>query len=223
MDLEQEITRYIIDNADEKKAKFDKKIFKTELNVYGVKTFLLRKKAKEIKNKDIFSINPHICYEKDFILGTAVAYSNLDLKTKFDFFENFFKSVDNWAIVDGVACSLKLNKKDYCYVKQFIINNHNSEYEFLARFCYVVLLHSYSKKEYISDILTFIKKDSSFYVLMSEAWLLATCYLSEKEQITEFLKTLDKKSDLLRFTLRKLCDSYRLTNEEKTYIKELFR
>lgn len=221
MQLQQEVLEFILQNSQEDKAKFDSSIIKTNLKVYGVKTSTLRKKAKELACIDDFMLPKHVSYEMDFLLGVTNAYKKIDLQTKLTFFEEFFKGVDNWAIVDGVASSMNLKAKDYPLVKEFFLMHYNSNDVFLVRFCYMLMLHNYLKSEYLDEILSYIKKEGPYYILMVEAWLLANAFLIDKNKVYAFLSTLDKEGQLFKFTKRKLLDSYRVLKEDKLIIKEL--
>ncbi len=221
MELHQEVLEFIHSNSEAEKAKFDASIFKTDLKVYGVRTNVLRKKAKELAKRDDFKLPLHSSYEMDFLLGVTYAYKKIDLKEKLDFYQEFFKGVDNWAIVDGVASSMNLKSKDYPIVKEFFLLNYNSQDVFLVRFCYMLYLHNYTSNEHIDEILTYIKKEGPYYILMVEAWLLANAFLIEKNKIYAFLNTLDKNSDLFKFTKRKLLDSYRVLDDDKLIIRRM--
>ena len=221
MELELEINNFIEKNQSIEKASFDSSIIKTSLKIYGVKTNLLRKEAKRIAKLNSNDLPLHQSYEMDFIIGVSKAYAKIDLLEKLNFYEQFFIGVDNWAIVDGVGTSLNLKDNDFFDIKKFIEKNINSEHIFLVRFCYILLLHNYVKKEYLEYIISLIKEEAPYYILMIEAWLLATCFLIDKELILEYLKKINKNGCLFKFTKRKLLDSLRVSEIDKVSLRSL--
>lgn len=221
MDLNSSINNFIINHGSKEKADFDHKIIKTKLKIYGIKNDVLKKKAKEIVNEDLYSLILHDSYEKDFIYGVALAYKQISLKEKLTLLKKYFIEVDNWALVDSVSVSFTCNADDFLLVKKFITSNIRSKYVFLVRFCYMLLYKNYIQEEYIDFILSIIYDDRAYYILMVEAWILSEIYLVNKEKTLNFILKLEKNKNLFKFTKRKLLDSYRVNKDDKIMIKGL--
>lgn len=218
----KELQQFYMQNKNDDKASFDNKIIKSKLKNYGVKTELLRKKAKELSiNNAFLHIPRNESYESEFIIGVAMAYSKNSLKDKLNFYRGFFKSVDNWAIVDSVATSLKLNESDYACAFSFIRKNVSKKDIFLARFAYVLFLTNFVNEKHLSDLFSLIDENRPYYILMAEAWLLSVSYVKYPIDTFAFLESLDNKKDLLKLTIRKVLDSYRVNQKDKDLIVTL--
>lgn len=218
-----ELLIFFKNNYDEQKSEFDKKIINSKLKHYGIKTNILRKIAREISNTDSYLSYPiNESYECDFLIGVSMAYSKKDLKTKLDFYSGFFKKIDNWSIVDAVSSSLKI--KDNCYnetfdyIKKFI----NSKFEFLSRFGYILFMTNFLNEKHLNDLINIINlKEERYYVKMAQAWLLSNAYIKYPKRTFEEIKIINKDNDILKFTIRKILDSLRVSDEDKKIIKEL--
>ena len=218
----KELKEFYLLNSNLSKAEFDSKIIKSKLKHYGVKTELLRKKAKELSLNDGFKHIPrNESYESEFIIGVSMAYSKHSLKEKLDFYRAFFKSVDNWSIVDSVATSLKLKEKDYLCAIAFIKKNINKKDVFLSRFAYVLFLCNFVNELHLNDMFSLINEDKDYYILMAEAWLLSVSYIKFPSETFRFLETLNKKGSLIKLTIRKVLDSYRVSQKDKDLICKL--
>ena len=83
-------------------------------------------------------------------------------------------------------------------------------------------LDYYLKEEYIDKILEQINNITSkdYYVQMAIAWLVSIAYIKQKEKTEKFLKNnkLDKFSQ--NKSISKICESYRITPEEKERVKK---
>ncbi len=209
------------ENYNEKKALFDQKIIKGSLKFYGLPMSLIKKIAKENLNYNISEINLHEIYELDLIYGFILAKKKMPLKEKLSIFKDFYKGVDNWAVVDSVASLFKLKEKDYNIVLEFVKNNYKSEDEFVARFAFMLLFVNFVKEEHLDDIFNFIDNEGKYYILMVKAWLLQRIYLINSIRVLNYLKNLPKNDKLFIYTKRKLLDSFRLSKEEKLVVKDL--
>ena len=100
MDIEKELFKL----QDKKYQEFQKKLCPETNNIIGVRIPVLRKFAKENKDKiDISKINTKY-YEEIMLKGMLIGIQkNLDLKE----IENFIPLIDNWAICDTFCSGLK--------------------------------------------------------------------------------------------------------------------
>lgn len=218
-----ELLQFFKKNIDIKKSEFDKKIINSNLKHYGIKTADLRKLAKKISYDDSFLLYPiNDSYECDFIIGVSMAYSKKELKDKFVFYDEFFKNIDNWGIVDAVCSSLKIRDNDYFETFYFIKNIVNSKYEFLSRFGYILFLSNFVNKKYLDDLFSIINlNEKRYYVMMAQAWLLSTAYIKYPKETYNYLKNIAKDNKILKFSIQKVLDSLRVSNENKILIKRL--
>ena len=84
---------------------------------------------------------------------------------------------------------------------------------------YILALKQYRDKR-ILDVLSYIKTNEEYMVMMAEAWLLSVIALSFEDEIFEYLSN-SNDITLKRKTISKICDSFRFTNESKERFKML--
>ena len=160
-------------------------------------------------------------YEEVMIQGLVISH----IKEK-ALFEKYFKihiqKIDNWALCDTFCSAIKIVEKyEEKYFKESL-NQSLSQDEFISRVGLVTILdHFISKKniDVIFDTLNKIKSDK-FYINMAEAWLVCELYVKFPKETFEFIE----KNNLNKFTqnksISKICDSYRVSKEEKEALKE---
>ncbi|MDE5667418.1 MAG: DNA alkylation repair protein, partial [Clostridia bacterium] len=171
---------------------------------------------------------PDEYYEVTFIKLTAV--SLLKWEEFIKYVDKCVPLIDNWATCDCFApkCIVKHKEEFLPYIYTFFAE----EQEFYQRFALTTLLHFYVEEKYYDKILQLITEaetDEYYYVHMAAAWLLAELIIKFYDQTVEVLKAtieafhkgleVDKKTH--NKAIQKACESFRLTAEQKTYLKGL--
>ncbi len=217
----QELLAELQTFADESYRVFHKRLLKNDnISVLGVRVPQLRKTAKKYINcvDELLSF-PDDYYEVTFIKLTAVSYLKWD---------GFIKRVDacvalidNWATCDCFTpkCIAKHKDEFLPYIYKYLENDD----EFYKRFALTTLLHFFVEEKYfkaIEDILKTVDTEK-YYVHMAAAWLIAELLIKNYNDTVGFLKGnfTDKKTH--NKAIQKACESFRLTAEQKTYLKGL--
>lgn len=137
--------------------------------------------------------------------------------------ESFIPKIDNWAVCDVFCAGLKITKKHKKEMWEFIQKYLRSDKEFEIRFGLVMILDYYVDEEYLSkdfEIFDFITNDA-YYVQMAAAWAISVCLVKFYDETIKYLK----KANLDKFTynkaIQKAIESYRITNEQKTALREM--
>lgn len=206
---------------------FHKKLLKNEnIKVLGVRTPIMKKIAKKYKNfVDELMSFPDEYYEVTFIKLSAVALLPYD---KFiGYIDKCVPLIDNWATCDCFApkCIEKHKDEFLPYIFKYLSDNK----EFYQRFALTTLLHFYVEEKYFQTIFNILQNGDIncelYYVYMAAAWLLAEMLVKLYDDTVEFLKNnvdgnyLDGK--IHNKAIQKACESYRLSQEQKTYLKGL--
>ena len=213
--------------ADENYKNFHKRLLKNDdINVIGVRVSLLRKLAKEYKSDiDGLLSFPDDYYEVTFVKLTAVSLFTYE---KFIVYSDKCVSlIDNWATCDCFTpkCIEKHKDEFLPFIFKYVKNGNG---EFYQRFALTTLLHFYVEEKYLKIIFDKIKETETekyYYVHMAAAWLLAEVLVKYYDEGVSFLKAnfevdfLDKKTH--NKAIQKACESYRLSAEQKTYLKGL--
>lgn len=209
---------------DVKYKEFNQKIVSSKYSMIGIRTPILRKIAKDISKTDIISFLECAkgeCYEEILIYGFVLSYlDELDIFVKY--FERFIKWIDNWALCDLALSNLKIvkNNKDYFLDK---INEYLDGGEFCCRVGLVLLIYYYIDDEYLNlifDIASNLKRDE-YYVNMALAWLLSICFVKFSDRTLKYLEDCNLKKFVFSMTVSKICDSLRVSGEDKEYLKLL--
>ncbi len=213
-------------NQDLKYRDFHKKLTFTKYEIIGIRAPVLRSIAKEIVKDDYKSFLNSVkstYYEEVFIEGLVIA--SLPEEKLFNYLPKFISKIDNWAICDSFCSSLKIVKNDYpkyfSYFKSYI----NSGEEFKVRVALVVFLNFYIKEEYLKELFDLIDSITldKYYVDMAIAWLLTEMFIKYPKE-TEIYLSITKINDFtFNKTISKICDSYRISREEKEKLKKLRR
>ena len=215
-----ELEKYLFENADEKFADFSKSLSNSDYISIGIKNPVLRQIVKEHINDeelklDDFELGKYL--EVDFIYF-GLALSRLKtINEQLDFLRVNIRKAKSWAITDCVQTYLK--KSDFDTFFKFFKDLYDSKYIFERRFCYVFGLKHW-KNPGILKILPLITNNEEYMVMMSQAWLLATVAIAYPDEIFNYLKSTDD-AVLKRKTISKMCDSFRISDEQKVRFKKL--
>lgn len=97
-----------------------------------------------------------------------------------------------------------------------------SDKEFEIRFGVVMILSYYVEEQYLDKnfkAFDLIKNDA-YYVQMAVAWAISICLIKFYDKTLDYLE----KADLDKFTynkaIQKAIESYRITDEQKEYLRE---
>ena len=223
-----EFIKYLGTLKDDKFNEFNRKIVLTNYKTLGIKIPILKSIAKEISKTDYkkfisLSNNSNI-FEIVLIQSLLIA----SIKD-YDEFEKsviyFAPKIDSWAICDTLASSSKIINKNkersYTLAKNLIDN----EKKFTKRLGYIILLDYFVSDEYLTDIFKLIKNEKSeeYYVLMGIAWLLSVCYVKYESNTYAFLKNTKLNDFVLKKTISKINDSFRVSKESKLKVKDLLK
>lgn len=222
-----EYINYLKSLADEKYKKFHSKLTTTKYEILGVRMPLQRKIAKEICKGDIFSFlefNSSNYYEEVLIRGLVIA-SIKDKELLLNYLDDYVMQIDNWGICDSFCNSLKIVNKDKDYWFNYFSSYLNSDEEFTVRVGLIIFLNFYVEEKYMLKIFELIDKINldKYYVNMGIAWLLCECFIKVREKTLEYFKKSHINTFTFNKTISKIRDSYRVSLEDKEYLKSLKR
>ena len=215
-----DLLKHLFSIKNPKFADFSKTLSNSNYKVIGVKNPELRTIIKEHKSDT--ELKP-----EDFVLGEYLEvdfiYFGLSLsrlKTtdeQLRFLKDKIHLAKSWAITDCVATFVKKTTFEQFWL--FFVNTNNSKHTYERRMAYILALKQYRDKR-ILDVLSYIKTNEEYMVMMAEAWLLSVIALSFEDEIFEYLSN-SNDITLKRKTISKICDSFRFTNESKERFKML--
>lgn len=219
----QEFLAELKSYEDEEYREFHKRLLKNgDIKVIGVRVPVLRKLAKKYKGEaDMLMTFPDEYYEVTFVKLSAVAL--LPYEGLLKYIDKCLPLIDNWATCDCFAPKcLEAHKDDFLKLPP-IYAAVNAE--FYQRFALTSLLHFYVEDKYLPEIFSIIKQVNTdyYYVHMAAVWLIAEVLVKCYDSGVEFLQSgaVDKKTH--NKVIQKACESFRLSNEQKNFLKGIKR
>lgn len=219
----QEFLDELHEYADENYRAFHSRLLKNDkIAVLGVRVPQLRKLAKKYAASiDELFTYPDEFYEVTFVKLTAV--SMLPYEDFIGYIDRCLPLIDNWATCDCFTpkCIMKHRDEFLPYIRKYA----EEQGEFYQRFALTTLLHYYVQEDYLAEIfaLTDGSNTQLYYVHMAAAWLIAETLVKFYDSAKEYLmkNTLDRKTH--NKAIQKACESYRLFDDRKNFLKGIKR
>lgn len=195
-------------------------------SIIGVRTPVLRQLAKEFSRRDDISSFlgnlPHRFFEENqlhaFILSTMK-----DCSECIKLVDEFLPYVDNWATCDQM--SPKIFRKNKELLLEYVEKWMKSDLTYVKRFAIGMLMEHFLDEDFKTVYLSKVSKIRSdeYYVNMMTAWYFATALAKQYEAALPFIEKhkLDKWTH--NKSIQKAVESYRITPEQKEYLKTLKR
>ena len=226
--IREEVLNQLYKIQDLKYKEFDSSLCPNVDNIIGVQVPKLRNIAKELaktNSKEYLDLEDITLYEEKVIQGLLIGMSKLSIEETQKYLEKFIPKIDSWAVCDVVCSSLKIAKKCQKEIWDFLGKYIKSDKEFEIRFAVVMYLDYFLNGEYIDRVIKNISKVKSdkYYVQMSIAWLLAESYIKQKEKTIEYLKNNKLDNFTHNKAIQKIIDSYRVSEQEKEFVRTLKR
>ena len=216
----QELEQHLFSISDQKFASFSKTLSNSDYISIGVKNPLLRQIIKEhIKDEELklddFKLGKYL--EVDFIYyGLALSRMN-NIDAQLDFLKKNIRYAKSWAITDTLSTYLK--KFTFEKYWNLFTSLKDSSFVYDRRLAFVLGLKHY-KDERILEVISYIKPNEEYMVMMAQAWLLATVAIVYQQEVFDYLKGLQDLA-LKRKTISKICDSFRFDEKTKALFKSL--
>ena len=211
---------------DKKYQEFQAKLIPTRNpnTIIGVRTPELRKYAKDLlKNneyKEFLKELPHKYFDENqlhaFIISGIKDYDEC-----INYVNQFLPYIDNWATCDQM--SPKIFKKNHDILLKEIKNWIKSKETYIIRFGIGMLMQHFLDEDFNPEYLEWVSNIESkeYYVNMMIAWYFATALAKKYEVTISYIE--NKKLDVWchNKTIQKAIESYRITPEQKEYLKSL--
>lgn len=217
MSIQEYYRSFYNEKQSREKAEFDKKLICTNYEIKGVKTLELEEFAKElVKQGFSFFDLPLQCHEDILIAGMFIKFEK-NIKKKLLYLQKLLNYIDNWATCDMIACRLKDMKKE----KNFFYELLNDSYDFKVRFA-IVWLKSFELRGNLENVLQKIvaAQRENYFVKMAQAWTIAEGFVVDFEKTLNIFKNCDDKF-VANKSIQKACESFRITKEQKEFLKKL--
>ncbi len=193
--------------------------------VIGVRTPQLRVFAKELfKSGDyaqFLDLMPHDYYDEMNLHGFVICEMK-DYDTVISYLDCFLPCVDNWATCDLLSPK-KAFKKNIDRLILDIRRWMDAQDTYTIRFGIEMLMSWFLDDEFKPEYLKWVADISSdeYYINMMRAWYFATALAKQYDSALLYIEghILDDWTHLK--TIQKARESYRITDDQKNYLKSL--
>ncbi len=226
MYIVEEIRAYLFSMRDESYRDFQSALIPTvnKETVIGVRTPALRKYARELAKREnveeFLSDLPHLYFEENN-LHFFIIEQTADFETCLNQVQAFLPYVDNWATCDQ-ACprAFRRHKQE---LLPFIREWMKSERTYTVRYGLGMLMRLFLDEDFSVEYpeMAAAVQSEEYYVNMMVAWYFATALAKQYDAVLPYLKEHRLSHWVHNKTIQKACESYRLTEGQKAYLKGL--
>ena len=192
--------------------------------IIGVRTPALRKYAKELaKREDVTPFLhdlPHRYFDENqlhaFVISELKDFGTCMAET-----ERFLPYIDNWATCDQL--SPKVFRKHRPELLQKIREWLRSGHTYTIRFAIGMLMQHFLDEDFdpaYPEAVAAIRSEE-YYVNMMIAWYFATALAKQYETILPYMENRRLSAWTHRKAIQKAVESFRITPEQKEYLKQL--
>lgn len=196
----------------------------------GVRTPQLRAAAREILRGDdwcefLEASRDHPILEIRMLHGFVLGGARCPIGEKLGLTDRFLPFVDNWAVCDGFCASFKPRKDEREQTFAFACRCAASDVEFRKRFGLVLLMSRFREPPYLEGTMAVYRsfRHDGYYARMGAAWGLATLWLSARDAALAILKDGCWDDFTHNKAIQKLCESYRVSPEDKALVRSMRR
>lgn len=223
--MTSEIQKALISMGEEEYREFSSKLMPTveKDKVIGVRVPLVRKYARTLENyEDFLKDLPHKYFEEDNLHGFLIERER-DFDRCIKLLDEFLPYIDNWATCDGTKPKvLKTQpKKLMKHIQRWI----ESEDVYTVRYAINLLMSFYLDENFHKKHLDMVAKVKSdeYYINMMRAWYFATALAKQYDETIIYIE--QNRLDVWTHnkTIQKAVESYRISGEQKQYLRTLKR
>lgn len=194
--------------------------------IIGVRIPKLRTLAKEMKkeksDEGFLNALPHE-YNEENILHAILISEMKDFAECVAALEKFLPFADNWSVTDAVSPSVfKKNKGALIEkIKEWLAKDE----AYTVRTALGLLMRYYLDGDFKDEYLYLAAsvRSEEYYVKMMQAWFFATALAKQWNSTLPLLENAELDVWVHNKTVSKACESFRITAEQKAYLKTLKR
>ena len=192
--------------------------------IIGVKTPRIREITREFKSRpdarNFLQELPHTYLEENLIHSRLIMairkYDDCLAET-----DRFLPYVDNWAVCDTLNPTALSKDPDRLIgdIRRWISDEKTYTIRFGICMCMRYYLEDQFREEYPELVRNVTNQD--YYVQMMQAWYFATALAKQYTSIVPYLEQTKLSPWVHNKTIQKAVESYRITPEQKEYLKSL--
>ena len=190
--------------------------------IIGIRVPVLRKYAKSIAGTELsekfIKELPHHYYEENNLHMMLITRIK-DYDRCISEIERFLPYIDNWATCDFPAPKCFENHKEELLpvIKCWIASSET----YTIRYGIGMLMRLYLDEDFESEYVKLVAgvESDEYYVNMMIAWYMATALAKQWDAVIPYIEEHRMSDWVHRKTIQKAVESYRITDEQKRYLK----
>ena len=224
--IREEIRQRLFELQDVSYRDFQVKLIPTveTESMIGVRTPALRKLAREYgKREDIGEFLqdlPHRYFDENQLHAFIISGIK-DFETCIMYVEKFLPYVDNWATCDQMSPTVFKKKRQELlpYIREWM----RSDRTYTVRFGIGMLMQHYLDEDFDPSYPEMVSgiKSEEYYISMMIAWYYATALVKQYDTVLPYIEEKRLDSQTHNRAIQKAVESYRITQEQKAYLKTL--
>lgn len=188
--------------------------------IIGIRTPELRKLAKQIADREAFlQALPHEYFEEDQLHAFLVSDGKNFDKTIAEV-NAFLPYVDNWATCDQMTPKVfKKHRTELLpYIRRWIASGH----PYTIRFAIKMLMDHFLDNDFDAEYPAMVAavRHPDYYVRMMAAWYFATALAKQYDAVLPYITEYRLEKWIHNKTIQKAVESYRITAEQKEFLKK---
>lgn len=224
--IENYVQQKLFEMQDEKYRDFHAALMPTvdKEKVIGVHSPQLKKIAKELYKsggyESFLKILPHKYYEENNVHAALIGFEK-DYKKATALLDEFLPFVDNWATCDMIKIPAFKNHMTELYSK--IPEWLAADNSYTVRFGIKMLMDFFLGEKFTvecAEKVCSVERDE-YYVRMMIAWYFATALAKNYDEIIPYIENNRLEKWTHNKTIQKAIESYRITDEQKAYLRTL--
>jgi len=219
------IQQYLLNHADQQYRDFTLPLIPNvdPKSFIGVRLPIIKKFAKDLSEEERLSFLeelPHQYHEEN-ILHALILSNMKDYDTFVHRVDAFLPYISNWAVTDSI-CNKHMDKHKEKLIHE-VYRWMESDEPYAIRFAFKCLMNYYlgddHKDEFLEKAATIHVDD--YYVNMMIAWYLATGLAKNYDHFIKAIEGYRFDTFIHNKAIQKAVESYRVSDEHKTYLKTL--
>lgn len=195
-------------------------------NLLGIRIPILRDMAKKLAKEDwkgCMEWEDTLYFEETMFQGLVLGYAKAPVEEILDYTRGFIPKINNWSVNDSFCSNFKIARKEPQKVWDFLMTYKDSHDEFETRVVAVMLMDHFLDDAHIDDVLKVLGELEivGYYTSMGVAWAYATAWAKYPERTKSYLMVHPIDAETYHKTLRKCLESYRISGEDKAWIREV--
>ncbi|MBK6089953.1 DNA alkylation repair protein [Ruminococcus difficilis] len=192
--------------------------------IIGIRIPALRALAKELKGSDeaaeFLSVLPHKYFEEYQLHAFLIGYEK-DFDKGLSATERLLPYLNSWALTDSIRIKAfdKAPEKLLPHIEKWLEDDH----PYTVRFGILCLMNYFLNDCFATrypDMVAAVHSEE-YYVRMMQAWYFATALAKQYDSVLPYLTGRRLEPWVHNKTIQKAVESYRVTAEQKAYLRTL--